>query len=80
MAQIQEQLVQLQKDFDYLATQDQMFFGHEDLQLYKMVYGLAPFPVIKLFPLTHQYKQAMTKSVEADSLSLKHRPIKKGEA
>ena len=58
IAQLQEQFAQLQKDFDYLATQDQMFFGNENLQLYKIVYGLGPFPVMKLFPLSNKYKQA----------------------
>lgn len=61
IAQLQEQFTQLQKDFDYLATQDQMFFGHEDLQLYKIVYGLGPFPVMKLFPLKHSHRFARTK-------------------
>ena len=50
--QIQEQLAQLQSDFDYLAAQDQMFYNHEDLQLYKIVYGLGPFPAMKFLPLS----------------------------
>lgn len=56
IAQLQEQFAQLQKDFEYLATQDQMFFSNEDLQLYKVVYGLGPFPVMKLFPLKHSHR------------------------
>jgi len=56
IAQLQEQFTQLQKDFDYLATQDQMFFDNEELRLYKIVYGLGPFPVMKLFPLRNTHK------------------------
>ncbi len=50
--QIQEQLEQLQRDVDYLATQDQLFYQHEELKLYKVVYGLGPFPVLDFFHKT----------------------------
>lgn len=49
---IQEQLEQLQKEVDYLATQDQLFYQHEELELYKVVYGLGPFPVLDIFRKT----------------------------
>lgn len=66
IAQLQEQFAQLQKDYDYLATQDQMFFGSEDLQLYKAVYGLGPFPVMKIFPLRNSQRLAVSKRSNMD--------------
>lgn len=49
-AQIQESLRQLKRDFDYLATQDQMYYPAKDLQLTKLVTAVGPFPILELFP------------------------------
>lgn len=51
--QLQTQLEELQRNFDYLAAQDQMFYPKAELKLYKLVSGIGPFPVMKLFPLQH---------------------------
>jgi len=49
-AKIQESLRQVKSDFDYLATQDQMFYPAKDLQLSKLVFAMGPFPILKVFP------------------------------
>ncbi|MGB1237609.1 MAG: hypothetical protein ACPG4U_05320 [Pseudomonadales bacterium] len=43
-------LRQLKRDFDYLATQDQMYYPAKDLQLTKLVTAVGPFPILELFP------------------------------
>lgn len=50
-AQIQESLGQLKRDFDYLATQDQMFYPSEQLIHTKLVYAMGPFPILDIFNL-----------------------------
>lgn len=49
-AKIQESLRQVKRDFEYLATQDQMFYPAKDLQLSKLVVAMGPFPILKIFP------------------------------
>lgn len=49
---IQEQFVQLQRDYEYLAAQDQMFYSNDELSLYKMSAAFGLFPVMQLFPLS----------------------------
>lgn len=51
IAQLQTQVEELQHNYDYLAAQDQMFYQKDELRLYKLVCGIGPFPVMKLFPL-----------------------------
>ena len=51
VAQIQESMRQLKRDFDYLATQDQMFYPSKDLLLTKMVFAVGPFPILEIFPM-----------------------------
>jgi len=48
-AQIQESLGQLKRDFDYLATQDQMFHPSDQLIHTKLVYAMGPFPILDIF-------------------------------
>ena len=48
-AQIQEALAQVKRDFDYLATQDQMFHPSEQLVHTKLVYAMGPFPILEIF-------------------------------
>ena len=47
--QIQESLGQVKRDFDYLATQDQMFHPSEQLVHTKLVYAMGPFPILDIF-------------------------------
>jgi len=48
---IERQLDDVAQQWNYLATQDQMFYPHDELKLYKLVYGMGPFPIEKIFPL-----------------------------
>ena len=50
-AQVQESLRQLKRDYEYLATQDQMFYPSKDLQLTKLVFAMGPFPILQIFPM-----------------------------
>ncbi|MBN1008856.1 helix-turn-helix domain-containing protein [Amphritea pacifica] len=43
--QIQNHLRRVREEFDYLSSQDQMFYKVEELQFYKLVFGMGPFPV-----------------------------------
>jgi len=43
--QIQNNLRRVREEFDYLSSQDQMFYKAEELQFYKLVFGMGPFPV-----------------------------------
>ena len=56
IAQLQTQVEELQRNYDYLAAQDQMFYQKNELRLYKLVCGIGPFPVMKLFPLEKSYR------------------------
>ncbi len=44
-AQIQSNLGRIREEFDYLSSQDQMFFKAEELEFFKLVFGMGPFPV-----------------------------------
>jgi hypothetical protein len=44
-AQIQSNLRRIREEFDYLSSQDQMFFKAEELEFFKLVFGMGPFPV-----------------------------------
>lgn len=43
--QIQNNLRRIREEFDYLSTQDQMFYTADELDFYKFVFGMGPFPV-----------------------------------
>lgn len=43
--QIQNNLRRIREEFDYLSSQDQLFFKAEELQFYKLVFGMGPFSV-----------------------------------
>ncbi|WP_299195911.1 helix-turn-helix transcriptional regulator [uncultured Amphritea sp.] len=43
--QIQNNLRRIREEFDYLSSQDQMFYKVGELQFYKLVFGMGPFPV-----------------------------------
>ena len=47
---IKQGLQELQQQFDYLATQDQLFFEPSKLELHKLVGVMGPFPITLLFP------------------------------
>jgi len=49
ITQIQESLGQLKRDFDYLATQDQMYHPSDQLILTKLVYAMGPFSILDVF-------------------------------
>ncbi|WP_428036169.1 helix-turn-helix domain-containing protein [Amphritea sp.] len=42
---IQNNLRRIREEFDYLSSQDQMFYKVEELQLHKLVFGMGPFPL-----------------------------------
>jgi DNA-binding Xre family transcriptional regulator len=42
---IQSSLEKIREEFDYLTTQDQMFYKPEELGLYKLVFAMGEFPV-----------------------------------
>lgn len=43
--ELQQQFQTIRERFDYLATQDQMFYASDQLTLYKLVLGSGPFPI-----------------------------------
>ena len=43
--QIQASLKKVREEFDYLTSQDQMFYRPEELSLYKLVFGMGVFPM-----------------------------------
>ena len=43
--QIQAHLIKIREEFDYLTTQDQLFYKPEELHFYKLVFGMGPFPI-----------------------------------
>lgn len=43
--QIQKKLRKIREEFDYLSTQDQMFYKAEELHLSKLVFAMGPFPI-----------------------------------
>lgn len=43
--QIQKSLNKVREEYDYLSTQDQMFYQREELQLTKLVFAMGPFPI-----------------------------------
>jgi len=51
MQEIKEELDRVRQRFDYLASQDQLFYKVEDLNLYKIVSASGTFPVTDIFPL-----------------------------
>lgn len=59
-AQLQDSLRKLRRDFDYLATQDQMYYPVKDLQLTKFVHAMGPFPVLEIFP-PNQFSEGKAK-------------------
>ncbi len=42
---IQAGLDKLREEFDYLSTQDQMFYKTQELQLCKLVFAMGEFPM-----------------------------------
>lgn len=47
---IKQSLQELQQQFDYLATQDQLFYKADELELHKLLGVMGPFPIAQLFP------------------------------
>lgn len=47
---IKQGVRELQERFDYLATQDQLFYKPGELELHKLVAAMGPFPIAQLFP------------------------------
>lgn len=47
---IRERLQELGQEFEYLATQDQLFLEANELIPYKLLACMAPFPILDLFP------------------------------
>ncbi|EGG94833.1 transcriptional regulator, XRE family [gamma proteobacterium IMCC1989] len=43
--QIQKSLNKVREEYDYLSTQDQMFYPRGELQLTKLVFAMGPFPI-----------------------------------
>jgi len=48
--QIQARLDEIRQEYDYLATQDQMFYQTEELHLHKLVFGMGPFSMSTILP------------------------------
>lgn len=49
LEQIQKKLQKIKEEYDYLSTQDQMFYKAEDLELCKLVFALGPMPTQVIF-------------------------------
>jgi DNA-binding Xre family transcriptional regulator len=47
--QVQKKLRKIKEEYDYLSTQDQMFYQAEDLELCKLVFALGPMPMQVIF-------------------------------